>query len=120
MNGKMNVSCYVMYYQDKRMLFILLQRPLVKLWVCSRTKVTLVAELLVLRQAILQKRKCIIVLPFVSIVTEKTKHFRNLFDKCDVEVGSFHGGARAVDVWDIAICTIEKAFIPHCSFRRIL
>ena len=25
-----------------------------------------------------------------------------------MEVGSFHGGARAVDIWDIAICTIEK------------
>lgn len=72
----------------------------------------IVAELLVIRQAILEKRKCIIVLPFVSIVTEKTKHFKNLLAKADVEVASFHGGARSVDIWDIAICTIEKVIYP--------
>ena len=73
-----------------------------------------VAEILVIRQVILRKKKCIIVLPFVSIVTEKTKHFRNLLDGAQVEVVSFHGGARQVDQWDIAICTIEKVVrIPN-------
>lgn len=68
----------------------------------------IVAELLVIRQVLLKKKKCIIVLPFVSIVTEKTKHFKNLLAKANIEVASFHGGARSVDIWDIAICTIEK------------
>ena len=67
-----------------------------------------VAELLVIRQVVLAKKKCIIVLPFVSIVTEKTKHLKNIFSGVDVEIASFHGGARHVDIWDIAVCTIEK------------
>ena len=70
---------------------------------------TMVAELLVIRESTVKKKKCIIVLPFVSIVTEKTKHFRKLLANESIEVASFHGGARHVDVWDIAICTIEKA-----------
>ena len=71
----------------------------------------LVAEILSIRQSTLQKKKCIFVLPFVSIVTEKTKHFRNLLEGTDVAVESFHGGARPVDTWNIAICTIEKVFV---------
>jgi replicative superfamily II helicase len=67
----------------------------------------IVAELLVIKHAI-RKRKCIVVLPFVSIVTEKTKHFRNVLKDQDIEIASFHGGARSVEVWNIAICTIEK------------
>jgi len=74
----------------------------------------LVAEILLIRQSILHKKKCIFVLPFVSIVTEKTKHFRNLLDSTDITVESFHGGARPVDTWNIAICTIEK--VPHSPF----
>jgi replicative superfamily II helicase len=73
-----------------------------------------VAEILVIRQAILKKRKCIIVLPFVSIVTEKTKHFKNILRGLDLDIASFHGGARHVDVWDIAICTIEKVARITC------
>lgn len=69
---------------------------------------SVVAELIVIRQTTINKKKCIIVLPFVSIVAEKTKHFRNILEGEKVGVGSFHGGARAVDLWDIAICTIEK------------
>ena len=64
--------------------------------------------MIVIRQTTLQKRKCIIVLPFVSIVTEKTRHFRSILEGEKVEVGSFHGGSKAIDIWDIAICTIEK------------
>lgn len=48
----------------------------------------------------------------MSIVTEKTKHFRSLLEGTDVAVESFHGGARPVDTWNIAICTIEKVFLP--------
>lgn len=70
--------------------------------------IDVVAEILVIRQAVLRKMKGIIALPFVSIVTEKTKHFKNILGKVKVEVACFHGGPRSVDVWDIAICTIEK------------
>jgi len=59
------------------------------------------------------KKKCIIVLPFVSIVTEKTKHFKNIVNSLDLEVASFHGGARRVDIWDVAICTIEKVKVDN-------
>jgi len=67
-----------------------------------------VAEILLIRQSILKKKKCIVVLPFVSIVTEKTRHFRSLLQYEKVEIAGFHGGARTVDIWDIAICTIER------------
>ena len=68
----------------------------------------LVAEILLIRQSTIKKKKCIVVLPFVSIVTEKTRHFRTILQHEKVEVAGFHGGARTVDFWDIAICTIER------------
>jgi DNA polymerase theta len=67
-----------------------------------------VAELLLIRHTVNLKKKCIVVLPFVSIVTEKTKHFRKILADEKVEIGCFRGGARAPDLWDIAVCTIEK------------
>jgi len=67
-----------------------------------------VAELLLIRHTVNLKKKCIVVLPFISIVTEKTTYFRKLLADEKVEIGCFHGGARTVDTWDIAICTIEK------------
>jgi DNA polymerase theta len=71
-----------------------------------------VAELLSIRHTVNLKQKCIVVLPFVSIVTEKTKHFRKILADEKVEIGCFHGGARAPELWDIAVCTIEKVRSP--------
>ena len=67
-----------------------------------------VAELLLIRHTVNLKKKCIIVLPFVSIVTEKSTCFRKLLADEKVEIGCFHSGAPTVETWDIAICTIEK------------
>jgi len=64
------------------------------------------------------KEKCIVVLPFVSIVTEKTTHFQKLLAYEKIEIGSFHGGARTIDTWDIAVCTIEK--VPSSSQEILL
>lgn len=65
-------------------------------------------ELLLIRHTVNLQRKCILVLPFVSIVTEKARHFRKLLADGNVEIGCFHSGARVVDTWDTAVYTIEK------------
>jgi len=121
MNGSTSVFLFRAFYRIRRISSIQVGLPLLRSntsthlsWQNNghllglRAADRLVAELLVIRQATLKKKKSIVVLPFVSIVTEKTKHFRNLVDAEKVEVASFHGGARAVGVWDIAICTFEK------------
>jgi replicative superfamily II helicase len=71
-----------------------------------------VAELLLIRHTVNLKKKCIVILPFVSIVNEKTKHFRKILADEKVEIGCFHSGARAPELWDIAVCTIEKVRSP--------
>ena len=73
---------------------------------------TLVAELLALKCVLELRKKAIIILPFVSIVLEKTRYLKELFLPVGVKVGGFmgnqspHGGFAAAD---IAICTIERA-----------
>ena len=73
---------------------------------------TLVAELLALKCVLELRKKAIMILPFVSIVLEKTRYLKELFLPVGVKVGGFmgnqspHGGFAAAD---IAICTIERA-----------
>jgi DNA polymerase theta len=73
---------------------------------------TLVAELLSLKCILEHRKKVVMVLPFVSIVHEKTNYFRGMFEEVGVKIGGFagnqspQGGLSGVDM---AICTIEKA-----------
>lgn len=80
---------------------------------------TLVAELLILRTVLVQRRKAIFVLPFVSLVTEKERYFKRLLTlvnrslpgKDRIKVRGFYGdqsGSRSYKE-NILICTVEKA-----------
>jgi len=70
-----------------------------------------VSEVLILRQLLFHGRRALLVLPYVSICTEKVEQLRRLWGGCGVRVealfaastGSWHVGA------DVGVCTIEKA-----------
>lgn len=87
---------------------------------------SLVADVLVLRRVLGERRKALVVVPYVSIVQERTR----FFEKClagvrveagggrgrerrwrDIVVAGFHSGAKGRTRWkdlDVAICTIER------------
>lgn len=73
---------------------------------------TLIAELLMLKRVLECKRKALLILPFVSVVREKTTYLQRLFESTGIRVGGFMGKqapSGGFDNIDIAICTIEKA-----------
>lgn len=73
---------------------------------------TLIAELLSLKCVLERHKKVLIILPFVSVVHEKTIHLQSLFEEVGVKVGGFMGGQSpqgGLSAVDIAVCTIEKA-----------
>ena len=73
---------------------------------------TLIAELLSLKCVLEQRKKVLMILPFVSIVHEKTTYLQSLFEQVGVKVGGFMGGQSpqgGLSAVDIAVCTIEKA-----------
>ncbi|KAB7507938.1 ATP-dependent DNA helicase [Armadillidium nasatum] len=73
---------------------------------------TLVAEILLLKRVLEQKKKGVFILPFVSIAREKTYSLQRLFGVAGVRVEGFMGGQSppgGFQKTDIAICTIEKA-----------
>ncbi|XP_043217942.1 DNA polymerase theta-like [Amphibalanus amphitrite] len=73
---------------------------------------TLVAEILLLRRVVSQKRKAIVVVPFVSLAREKTLYLQSVCDGSGVRVDGFFGSQAppgGLQKVDVAICTIEKA-----------
>lgn len=80
---------------------------------------TLVAELVLLKTACALRKKCIFVLPYVSLVVEKHQDIQRLLNMYNrskpkserVHVKSFHGESKFSRKLqeDILICTIEKA-----------
>lgn len=80
---------------------------------------TLVAELMMFRHVFVQKKKVIFVLPYVSLVVEKEKHFKRLLNlmnrslpmKDRIKVRGFYGDQNGLRSYKehILICTIEKA-----------
>eukprot|EP00906_Rhabdomonas_costata_P003286 RCo005025 len=72
---------------------------------------TLVAEVLLIRRLLrCRRKKCLFILPFVSIVEEKVAHLSRLCDPVGLRVNGHAGskGGRFLHE-DIAVCTIEKA-----------
>ncbi|KAJ0178943.1 hypothetical protein K1T71_005718 [Dendrolimus kikuchii] len=73
---------------------------------------TLVAEILTIKTVLERQKKVIIILPFVSIVREKTFYLQDILSSTGIRVEGFMGsltppgGLQAIH---IAICTIEKA-----------
>lgn len=80
---------------------------------------TLVAELIIFRHALVNRKKAIFVLPYVSLVTEKERYFKRLLTlinrslpmKDRVKVRGFYGDQSGLRSYkeNILICTIEKA-----------
>jgi DNA polymerase theta len=81
---------------------------------------TLVAELLAM-QHILKERKVLFILPYVSIVTEKIRYFRQVWESLDLSILGFfcntQGSSKGETASDtsafhdcnVGICTMEKA-----------
>ncbi|PWW73539.1 P-loop containing nucleoside triphosphate hydrolase protein [Tuber magnatum] len=90
---------------------------------------SLVADILAIRKVVNERRKAIIVLPYIAIVQEKTRFLKKVLEKVRVaapkrgkwdkvnlwkllNIVGFHGGSRVRMGWrelDVAVCTIEKA-----------
>lgn len=73
---------------------------------------TLVAEILALKTIFNRKKKVIFILPFVSIVKEKTYYFQSILDSTGIRVEGFMGSYNPPGGFSsihFAICTIEKA-----------
>ena len=72
---------------------------------------SLVSETLMLQNILTSGRKAIYIVPYVSIVIEKTISLEKLASDLDLKIGAFYGpfaNPNFKDV-DLAICTIEKA-----------
>lgn len=79
---------------------------------------TLIAELSILKTAVIQKRKSMLILPFVSLVIEKEKELKHILRNWNkncvphdkVKIKGIYGDSGAVKITEnILICTIEKA-----------
>lgn len=72
---------------------------------------TMVSEILMLQRVSLLRKRAVFVLPFVSIVTEKTRYLQALCSQMRLSVKGFYGGSldSAREKFDIGVCTIEKA-----------
>jgi len=99
---------------------------------------SLVADILTIRKVVNERRKAIIVLPYIAIVQEKTRFLKRVLEKVRVAVPKrgrwdkvnlwkhlnivgFHGGSTVRIGWkelDIAVCTIEK--VRRIRIRRIV
>jgi replicative superfamily II helicase len=82
---------------------------------------SLVADVLMAKRVLEDSKKALIVVPYVSIVQEKTKFLEGVFRGIRVPVGKrwrdaavvgYHSGARIRARWkdiDVAVCTLERA-----------
>ncbi|TPX50567.1 DNA-directed DNA polymerase [Synchytrium endobioticum] len=72
---------------------------------------TMVAELIMLKRVLDSKKRAIFILPFVSIVSEKTKYLQKMFGATNLRIVGYYAsvGSASFDDVDIAVCTIEKA-----------
>lgn len=95
---------------------------------------SLVADVLMIRKVVIERKKAIVVVPYIAIVQEKTKFLKKVLEKVKVQaeprgdwdktrhwrglnIVGFHSGTRSRLGWeeiDVAVCTIEKVcrFLP--------
>lgn len=74
---------------------------------------TLVSEIVMLRRLAGDGRRALFVLPYISVVSEKEAYLQSLCRSAQYKVQAFYGGSSgnflAMERYDIAVCTIEKA-----------
>ncbi|XP_034663462.1 DNA polymerase theta isoform X1 [Drosophila subobscura] len=73
---------------------------------------TLVSEILLLKTVLERNKKVLLILPFISVVREKTFYLQDLLTPAGYRVEGFFGGYTppgGFDSINVAICTIEKA-----------
>ncbi|KNC80641.1 hypothetical protein SARC_07005 [Sphaeroforma arctica JP610] len=72
---------------------------------------TLVAELLLIRRILTTKKKCLFIVPYNSIVVEKSAHFVKLFKTLNLVVYNYGGPQNTFtfERADLIVCTAEKA-----------
>ena len=72
---------------------------------------SIISEILMLRSILGFRKRAIYVLPYVSIVSEKTQYLSRLTEKLNFKIIELH--SQSESSWtpnvDLAICTIEKA-----------
>ena len=72
---------------------------------------SIISEILMFRSILGYRKRAIYVLPYVSIVAEKTQYLGRLTENLNFKVIELH--AQSVASWtpnvDLTICTIEKA-----------
>ncbi|KAG5462045.1 MAG: hypothetical protein BJ554DRAFT_5672 [Olpidium bornovanus] len=76
---------------------------------------TFVADMVVLKKVLLSRKKALMILPYVSVVSEKTEHLQQAFRGAMLRVeGYFAGNSSSnFDNVDIGVCTIEKVRCLH-------
>ncbi|KAK4757829.1 hypothetical protein SAY87_019130 [Trapa incisa] len=81
---------------------------------CASTSAgkSFVAEILMLRRLLMTGKMAILVLPYVSICTEKAEHLEAILEPLGKHVRSYYGyqgGGTLPKDTSVAVCTIEKA-----------
>ncbi|RKP03260.1 hypothetical protein CXG81DRAFT_9766, partial [Caulochytrium protostelioides] len=72
---------------------------------------TLVADLVTLRHVLRFRRKALMILPYVAIVSEKVESIGAILEGQNIDVAGYYGKQKHIpfEEVDMAICTIEKA-----------
>ncbi|KAI5847703.1 P-loop containing nucleoside triphosphate hydrolase protein [Morchella snyderi] len=90
---------------------------------------SLVADVLMIRKVVIERKKAIVVVPYIAIVQEKTKFLKKVLERVKVQaeprgewdktrywrglnIAGLHSGSKSRLDWeevDVAVCTIEKA-----------
>ncbi|KAL6598908.1 P-loop containing nucleoside triphosphate hydrolase protein, partial [Neocallimastix californiae] len=72
---------------------------------------TMVSEILMIKKVIETGKKALMILPYVSIVNEKTQYYQNLLSSTHLNIVGYFSNSKPApfEKIDIGICTIEKA-----------
>ncbi|OUM69308.1 hypothetical protein PIROE2DRAFT_22480, partial [Piromyces sp. E2] len=72
---------------------------------------TMVSEILMIKKVMETGKKALMILPYISIVNEKTQYYQNLLSSTHLSIVGYFGNSKPVpfEKMDIGICTIEKA-----------